>query len=293
MQNIETPRIKHITHATILCILAAICYSFMTLIVKFITNDSTESMTVFFRFVVSSAWITLVLTYKRSSGKHFPIKTKRFGLHILRAICSFIAIFSLYYALRHVPLVDATSLYMTYTLFIPVLGFIFFGTKTNTKNWLAILAGFIGVVFILKPYSKDFNPIALVALISGFALASSFLVLHELTKHDKPHTILLYYFPLIVILSGICTIFSWKTPNLQTLGCLLLTGILGTAYHEFLTRSMSYASPKIIAPLLYFSLILNGLFDWLFWHHIPDLYFWIGVTLVVLGCIFSVRHKEE
>jgi len=293
MQKTEQLRSKHITHAVILCILAAICYSIMNLLVKLITNSTTESMTVFFRFLVSSSWVMIVLAYKRTGGKHFQLKTKHFWLHFNRAILSFIAMFSLYYALRYVPLVDVNSLYMTYTLFIPILGYIFLGSKTNTKNWASIIVGFIGTIFILKPYSSSFNPIALVALISGITMAASFLLLYEIAKYDKPYTIMLYYFPLTVILSGICTIFSWKTPSLKTISYLLLTGAVGTAYHEFLTRSMSYAPPKIIAPLLYFTIIFSGFFDWLFWHRIPDVYFWIGATLVTIGCIFSIRYTED
>ncbi|MDR1056987.1 MAG: DMT family transporter [Coxiellaceae bacterium] len=292
MKN-EPLRSEHITYAVTLSILAAICYSIMNLLVKFVTIDTTESMTVFFRFLVSSFWVILVFIYKRWHGKYFPIKTEHFGLHLIRAICSFISMFSLYYALKYVPLVDVTSLAMTYTLFIPILGSIFLGTKTNVKNWLAIITGFIGVIFILKPYSSNFDPITLVALISGLTMAISFLVLYELAKNDEPHTILLYYFSLTVILSGIYTTFSWKTPNLKTISHLLIIGVAGTAYHEFLTRSMSYASPKIVAPLLYSSIIFSGIFDWLFWHRMPDLYFWIGAILVIFGCIFLIRYTQE
>lgn len=292
MNNSTTIDSKRIIRAILLSITATLCYSIMTLLVKLVAKDTTESMTVFFRTIVSLFWITLVLSYKKLRGKQFSVKTKHLGLHLTRSISSFISMFSLYYALRYVPLANATSLAMTYTLFIPILSFIVFGTKTNTKNWLALGAGFIGIVFILKPYSNNFNPIALIALISGVTTAISLVGVYELAKDEKPYTIMLYFFPTTFILSGILTIFSWKTPGLNTLTILLLIGITGTAYQDLVTRAMSYAPPKIVAPLLYISLIFSGFFDWIFWHHILDLSFWIGTLLVALGCIFSIKYTK-
>lgn len=290
MQVLES---KRITRAIIIGIIASLFYSVMTLLAKLAANNATESMTVFFRFTVSLFWILSVITFKHLRGKPIQIKTKHIKLHLFRAFSGFIAMLSLYCSLRYLPLANANSLAMTYTLFIPILGLIFLATKTNVKNWLALIAGFIGIVFILKPYGDGFNPMAFMALLSGLATAASFLGIHELAKDDEPYTILLYYFPLTFVLSGIFTIFSWKTPDLSTLMILLAIGVTGTIYQELLTRALSYAPPKTISPLLYLSIVFSGVFDWIFWHNIPDLYFWIGMTLVGLGCIYSIKHSHS
>lgn len=292
MNDLKTISSKRLIRAVILAVIASCCYSVMILIVKLVAGNTTGSMTVFFRSIISLLWIISILSYKKLQGKQFPIKTKHLGLHLLRGGCSFISMLSLYYALRYVPLADATSLAMTYTLFIPILSFIFFGTKTDTRNWLILIAVFTGIVFILKPYSNNFNPMTLIALISGVTTAGSMVGVYELAKEEKPETIMLYFFSLTFVLSGIFTIFNWQTPSLNTLTTLFIIGIIGTVYQDLTTRAMSYAPPKIVAPLLYFSIIFSGLFDWVFWHHIPDLYFWLGTTLVAAGCIFSVKYTR-
>lgn len=283
---------QHIVKAVIFGITAALCYSIMNLLAKLVANDTTESMTVFFRFLVGLCWILTVITYKHLRGKQFQVKTKHFSLHLLRASSGFIAMLSLYCSLRYIPLANATSLAMTYTLFIPILSAIFLHTNTNTKNWLALLTGFIGIIFILKPYGDGFNPMASMALISGLATAASFLGVHELAKDDKPTTILLYYFSLTLIFSGILSIFSWKTPNLATIINLFFIGVVGTIYQESLTRALMHASPKTVSPILYFSVIFSGVFDLIFWGNIPDLYFWGGMVLVGFGCVFSIKYAK-
>ena len=293
MSNIETIKLNYIKRAVILGIIASFFFSIMSLLVKLASEGATESMTVFFRFSVGLIWVIIVLSYKRLKGKQFTIKTKHFGLHILRAISAFIAMFTLYRSFKYVPLADANSLAMTYTLFIPILSFFFFGTKTSAKNWLALLTGFIGIILILRPFGNEFNPAVLLALISSVAIALSFIGIYEVAKYDKPYTIMLYFFPLIVILSGIAMIFSWKTPDLYTLAILLMTGVAGTIYQELMTRAMSYAPTKIIAPLLYFGVIFSGAFDWLFWGHIPSIYFWAGTILIATGCFFSIKKGVD
>ena len=293
MNEPETVRINYTKRAIVYGVIASLFCSIMSLLVKLIADDSTQSMNVFFRFSTSMIWVLTVLSYKRLRGKQFTVTTKHFGLHLIRATSAFIAMFTLYYAYRYVPLADANSLAMTYTLFIPILSLIFFGTKTGTKSWLALMTGFIGIIVILKPFSSEFNPTTLMALISGIALAVSFLGIYELAKYDKPYTIMFYFFPLTVVLSGIAMIFDWKTPDLHTVVMLLLIGVAGTIYQDLIMRAMSYAPTKIIAPLLYFSVVFSGIFDWLFWNHIPGIYFWIGATLIALGCIFAIRYTED
>jgi EamA-like transporter family. len=286
-------RNKSITHAVILGTAAALCYSVMAFLAKLVASHTTESMTVFFRFGISLFWVIAVLVYKRWRGKHFTLKTKRLGLHLLRACSGFISIFSLYAALKYVPLVEANLLAMTYALFIPILSFIFLNIKTSTKNWLALGAGFIGIVFILKPCGSVFNPAALLALVSSFALAISFLGVHELGKEDGPYTIMFYYFPLTFILSGIFCCFNWCSPDLITLSILIMLGVVGTAFQELFTRALLYASPKIVSPLLYLSIVFSGFLGWIFWGYVPDWFFLFGMIFVVFGCIFSIVYAKK
>ncbi|MEI8054572.1 MAG: DMT family transporter [bacterium] len=285
--------LKPVKRAIILGVAAAFCYSVMVLLVKLASGRAAESLMVFVRFAVSLFWIILVLGYKRLRGEHFSLKTKHPGLHLLRAFSGFVTIYALYIALKYVPLVDANLLAMTYTLFIPLLSFIFLGTKTSAKNYLALGVGFIGLIFILKPCGGIFNPMMLVALAAGLFSAVSFLGVHELAKDDDHYTIMLYFFPLTFVLSGIFSIFNWRTPDSITMLVLIMIGVVGTAYQELLTRALLHASPKIVAPILYLSVVFSGFLGWLFWGYVPDLFFLLGMILVVLGCIFSIFYAQE
>ncbi|EKE01604.1 MAG: hypothetical protein ACD_21C00090G0010 [uncultured bacterium] len=285
--------IKSTERAIVLGIAAAFCYSAMAFLVKFVADSTTESMTVFFRIGVNLFWVMSVLGYKRWRGQHFPLKTRRPGLHLLRAVSGFVTAFSFFAALRYVPLVNATLLVMTYTLFIPVLSFIFLGTKTSTENWLALGVGFVGVIFILKPDGGSFHPMMLLALLAGFSSAVAFLGVHELAKEDNVYTIMFYSLSLPFVLSSVFCVLNWRTPDLRMVLMFIMIGVVGTAYQELLTRALLHAPPKIVSPLLYLSVVFSGFLGWLVWGYVPGLFFLVGMILVILGCIFSIRYAKR
>jgi|GEM_PF-3006873 len=283
---------KRTYYAIVLTILASICYSLMNFCAKIIPLDTTEFITVFIRFSVSLSWIFVVLSYKNFKKQPVVLKTRQWLMHLVRATSSFICMTSLYFVLKRAPISNVTSLAMSYTLFVPILNFIFFRTKTGINSILFLILGFTGVFFVLKPFSNEYDPITLIAIISGFTMALSLLGVHELAKEEHHHTIMLYYFSICFIFGGISSIFCWRTPTFSTLLILICSGIFGTLYHELLTRAMSYESPKTISPALYFSIIMSGMLDWLYWNNTPDLYFWIGSMLITIGCIFSIKYTD-
>lgn len=282
---------KHIKHAFFYCVGYAVMLSFASLFVKLAEAHTTNSMIVFIRFAFSLTYIFAILGIKRGRGKPVTIKTKHFGMHLLRAFSSFSCQFSLFYALKYIPLVDANLLFLTNALFIPVLGAIFFGTKTTAKSWLAITVSFIGVLLVLKPGHEVFNPASLIALLAGFLAAISLLGIHEMAKDDSAHTIMFYYFSLTFCFSLILVSFNWQTLNAHTFWLLIAIGATSVLAQECSVRALMNAPAKIVAPLMYMVIIFSGLFDWILWKHVPDWLTLLGIVVVCFGSIMAVRAR--
>ena len=279
---------NNIIKATIFGISSAMAASIMALFVKLAAAHTTNSAIILSRFSISFIYILLILSTQKLRKKSIPIKSAHPFMHILRSVTGVLSMLLFYYALAYIPLVDGSLLVMTNTLFIPILAAIFLQQKTTVKNWLFIILGFIGVALIIKPGHELFNPASLLALAAGLSGAISILSIRELSKYDNPQTIMLYYFAIACLISGGVSIFNWQTPSLHTLIILLGVGIFGTIYQEFLIRASFYASAKIVSSLLYLLVVFSGLFDWLIWHHIPDLFSWLGIILVCLGSILVI-----
>ncbi|MGD9153218.1 MAG: DMT family transporter [Gammaproteobacteria bacterium] len=283
----------NIKKAALFSLCAALSLSIMATFVKFAAPHIHNNMIIFFRFMISFIYIFSIFLIKKIKKMHFPVKTQHFKLHILRAIASMMIMLLLYYSLAYIHLVDANLLFMTSPLFVPIFALLLFHEKTKKKNWLFIISAFIGVALIIKPGYELFNPASLIALSSGIIAGLTILIIRMLSTYDHPHTCMLYYFSLAFLFSGIISIFYWETPNLHILVLLLLIGIFGTSYQEFLIRASQYAHARIVSTLMYTSIIFSGLIGWQVWGEIPDLLSWIGIILVCTGSVLTILFAKN
>lgn len=278
--------------AGLFCVIAAFSASIMVLFVKLAAPGTTNSMTIFFRFLVSFLYSVIIICHGRViRRKPFPLAVHRLWLHAVRAVFGLGSMLCLYYALRFIPLMDGTLLSMTNPLFIPLIALLLFGIKTKHKVVAAIVVGFLGVLLVIRPGYGMVNPHAIYALGSGVSAAFSIVLLRELAKHDKPQTIMFYYFLFALILSSIIAAFDWQMPNAHTLLLLLGVGIFGTFYQEFLIRASALAPAPIISVCLYTFVVFSGILDYLVWGLKPDLLSCMGLLIICVSSYFVTKSK--
>lgn len=273
----------------------AVTVSLCTCFAKLISHATTEGMIVFSRFSVGMVYLGIILLLHRMRGNwDFTAKTKHLHLHVLRAVAAFSAQFAIFYAAKFIPLATANLMLLTHPLFIPILGAIFLATVTSRQNWIAIIIGFIGIILILKPGQEVFQPAALIGLAGGLFAAISMLGVHEIGKYDKPLTILFYYFGIAFLISLAVAAFSWQTPTDSfTILILLGVGMSGALAQECSIRALINAPPKIVAPMMYLTVVVSGFLDWLVWHETLDLVSWFGIIIVCSSAIMIILLTQK
>lgn len=278
----------NIKKAIIFIFIAALSLSLMALFAKLVSIDTKVNMIVFARFLISFLYILSILGFRKIRGQKTSLKTNHILMHFFRSILGLLALSFLFISLKYIPLVEANLLLMTSAFFIPVISALFLHGKTNIKHWVAIIIGFIGIIFILKPSPELFNPMAILALLAGFTIAIMMILLRRLSKYDHHYVIMFYYFMFICLVSASVSIFNWQKIDFHTMLLLLGVGVFGTIYQEFLIRATSYAPAKITSAMLYTSLIFSVLFDWFFYRDIPNMFSWIGIFMVFFSSILII-----
>ena len=286
----------------VLCSLfASLSLALMGMFVKLAGNQLPISMPLFFRFGISF----IVLAPFLIRNKNFDFRVSDIKHFIARIVFGFLALFSLFYAIKFIPLVDALLLNNTAALFIPIVAFLITRAKTPKLVWLGIVIGFIGVMFVLNPGKEIISIGAIIGLCSGLFAAISIVEIRIISKNNTSSQNLFYYFLVGVIVTGIISIFQWKTPSAIDCLYLVFVGIFGLGYQWFSTLAFKYAPVRIITVLLFSSLVFGGIIDWLVWSEIPELTLYIGSIMIVVGAIVSVyfgykalnkpekKHNEE
>ncbi len=220
------------------------------------------------------------------------LKTTRIKLQLLRACTSLMIMYTLYYAVGHIPLVNAMLLSNCAPLIVPFVGYLFFAEKINHRMWFPVLIGFAGVAIILNPDSNFFQPAAVVAFASAIALAITIQIVRKLTMTDSTTTITFYFAFLTTIISFFVAIPFWQAINLEQFGIIFVISALYFTSQYIANASMRYGNPQLISALMYSNVVYAAIISVLVWNDVPSSYTVLGMLLVIVGgasCIW-VEH---
>ena len=269
-------------------LLSALCFAVMSALTKIVGPDVSTQIIVFIRFAIGILVLLPWLTKERIIKRQKVLATEKIWLHILRGSAAFTALSLFYYSIKFLPLVDAVLLMSTFPFFVPLFARVALGINTSWRLLLGIFVGFIGVAMVLHPGTATFPIASLLPVAAAVFGAISMLSVRILSRSEKNLTIMIYYFCLSALISGLWSIDSWHLLSLHTWGLLLLIGIIASVYQISLTQALRDAPARIVSPLYYVSIPISVLLQWLIWHQFPDTLSLLGIVVVCLSAMYVV-----
>jgi EamA-like transporter family. len=211
---------------------------------------------------------------------------------LTRSAMGLISAFLCIDALRLLPLSEATCFFYTAPLLTTLLSAFLLKEKVTLTKGLAVLAGFLGVLYMMQPQVSDSLTGAFIAL--GSALFSGFVAieLRRLSESEKSITIVCYFMTACTIAGLLTMPFQFTMPNLQDAVILVLVGITGGIAQMFMTDAYKYAPASTVAPLNYFSLLWATTLDAVLFGKFPVLTTLVGAIVVAASGIFVVRPSK-
>jgi len=194
-------------------------------------------------------------------------------------------------ALVHLPLTDITAVVLLSPLIVTMMAVVIFRERVDARRWAAVLVGFAGVLFIVRPAPASFNAWAIVAL--GAAVANS--VRDVLTRKLDPAipTSLLTLSSMVALtLVGVgLSIFGVWLPFSAYEYLLLLAGAVffGLAVF-FVALAFRGGEISVVAPFRYTSLLWAGAAGYVAFNEIPDAWSLTGAALIVASGLYVLRR---
>lgn len=200
------------------------------------------------RYVVQTVLMTAWLG--ATTGTRF-LRTSHPWLQLTRGLMLLSCTFLMYEALSRVPLADATAVLFFTPIVVTILSVVILGERIGAHRIAAVLAGFCGMLLILRPGIGSFHPALFLAL-GGAVLNAAYLLLTRRLagREDTASTQFNTTAAGAVVMSVIVVPF-WQTPDLATTGLLLMIGLFGTVGHFLLVSAFSYAPASLLSPFLY------------------------------------------
>jgi len=262
-------------------------FSLMDVIVKW-SDDYPVGQVLFFRGFCGIIPILFLIPKDRYLDFY---KTTRPFLHFKRCIAGLIALVSIFVALRNLPLATVVSISFAAPIFITIFSIFLLKEKVGIYRWLAVLVGFVGIIFITEPGFSSLNIYYIYPIIFCLGLSYVAIAIRKLSSTEPAWLISFFFSFSIMLLSFLSFYQGWILPSLIDLFLLSMVGILGGLANLWLSQSYKYSEVSLVSPLKYLALVFAIIFGYFIWNEIPTSKTLLGALLVIVSSIIIFRRE--
>ena len=267
-------------------------FGFNDMLVKAATKTLATGEIILIRGAISTALIFLLALHM---GALRPLKTVLHPMLALRVLAEVTATFTYIYALGQLPLANAGAILQFLPLAVTLGAAIFLGEPVGWRRWGAIIAGFFGVLLIIKPGPDGFSLASFLALACVFAAAA-----RDIATKRLPQGIPTVYVTLLTsfaVTAGagifIAPLGGWQSPPLIDVGILALAAICLMIGYLALITAMRTGEISFIAPFRYPYMIWALALSFLVFGDLPDIFMLVGCAIVVASGIYTFYRENR
>ncbi|WP_032112358.1 DMT family transporter [Candidatus Paracaedibacter symbiosus] len=266
------------------------CFTTVMTLVKMVSPDISGSTMIFCRLAIGLLFAMPVFI---GQGIQTVVKTKNLWLHCLRAIVVFCSMGCTYYAYRNLPLAEAASIGQTGPLFTSLLAVLILRESMTLPKWVAMFIGYVGVLFIIKPGTAEFNIAVIAALAANLLAGATIIMIKFVTKTDSSQTILFYGTVGTLMLTSMVVLFDWQTPSATDFTYLIFIGAFGMLSQYCYLQALKSAPASFVTPFEYLRLCLTVPLGMVLFGETPDLYTLLGSLIIIASIIFLVGDQGD
>ncbi len=271
-------------------VLAVGLYSIMDAMIKWLGPSYPTMELVFFRSLFAFIPIAYVLW---RSGSLAGLRTRNLFGHGARSLAGLISISLFFYAYTRMPLANVVAISFAAPLLVTALSVPLLGERVGWRRWSAVLAGFLGVIVMVKPDAGMFDRIAVLALVATVFYALVIVSIRKLSRTETPTAIVFYYALTSTLITGAVLPFVWVTPDAEGWVLLILVGLIGGVAQFAMTNAYRLGAVSIIAPFDYMHIIWAALLGFFIWGEVPGNTIWIGTAIVMASGIYILFREAS
>lgn len=245
-----------------------------------------------FVFLRSLIGIVLFLMLARQFGGLKSLATRRWRWHLLRTLLACGAMFGFFFGLSRMPLIDALTLGFTAPLIMTALSVPLLGEHVGWRRWLAVVAGFAGVLMILRPGTGTLSFAALSVLFAALCYACLAITARKLADTESTFGLSVYVIAGPMLISGLLSMDGdWVAPDRAGWTLFLAAGACSVIAWIGLVGGYRRAPPALLAPFEYTALIAGAAAGYLIWDEVPDRWVVAGALVIIASGLYIVYRE--
>ena len=264
-------------------------FSLMAIAVRELSQSMGSFQILFLRSAVSLVLIAAVLPYYGFA----PLRTRRFGLHVVRNFFHFGGQYAWVYAIALLPLATVFAIEFTMPVWTALLAMLILGERLNRGRIVMMVMGIAGILIILKPGAAPVSHAALVMLAGAFAYGATMVATKRLAASESALAILFYMSLVQLPIGFVPALSGWVAPSLRDAPWIFATGICGLTAHYCMTRAFRLADATLVVPIDFLRLPLIAIVGALVYREPVEVTTFIGAAVIFAGTYYSLRRETR
>lgn len=271
--------------------MAFAAYAFSDAFVKSLRGSLPAYEAVFFGATLGLAALPFIKG--RDDRLREVILAQRQGLWLIRAGASAIGSIAAVVAFTALPMAEAFALIFLLPVFVTILSVLILKEHVGWRRWSAVVAGFIGVLVVLRPGFRALGIGHLAAIICGLSGAISMIAMRLAGPHEK--RISLFGAGIIgsMLVAGLMMLASFRWPGPGQWLLLLGYGLLSALGSVLLMLATRLAPANHVAPTQYSQMLWAVLLGYTIFNNRLDWPMVIGIAIILGAGLFTFVREEK
>ena len=276
----------------------------MGIAIKYLRNDYPAAQLSVFRNLFGMLPCFIALYFSKDwheSGNKVIIKQWRLGL--FRGVFVSIAQLCLYTSYLYIPFALVATMEYTGPMMVTLLAIPLLGEKFGWYKSLAVISGFVGILFIMEPWSEDFNIIIFLPILAALGYSLARVTALNFTL-DTPTPLINLYGQVGTMVCSLMLVIifnMWENfKNIYDIFILLIMGLAGGTGTLLLIYGSRRAELSKIMPFDYIEIFFALILGWIFFREWPVDQLFPGAFFIIIGGIiiyfrqsYYKKHRER
>lgn len=196
------------------------------------------------------------------------------------------------YALSQMPIANLTAILLVQPFIMTVIGAVWLKETVGWRRRAAVVAGFIGMLLVMKPATADFDAVSLIALLAALLSLTRDLLVRKI-RAEVPTTVVSFSTALLAVPVGLLgtAVEPWTMPDMFPLIVIVVAAALLIV--AFILTVMAFRGTDVstVGPFRYSIVVFAFVFGVVIFGEIPDTVSLIGIGIIVAAGAYML-HRE-
>ena len=273
----------------VLVAISTVGFALSQALVRWVSSDLHVFEIVFFRNLFGLACLAPWII---ASGRKV-LATSQLPLHLVRILLSLISLYAFFFALSLSPLAMVAAMSFTAPMFTTVLAWLFLREVVRLRRWSAIMAGFLGVLIVMRSGAGAMDTGLLLALGASVTFAIMLAMLKKLSYQDSPLTVTAYGMLVMTPITLVPALLVWQTPSPPELLALFGIGALTSGNIMLFMIALKDADIGVLMPLDYLRLLWTVILGYFLFGELPDVVAVVGMLMIASSAAYIAWRERN